>query len=67
MAPQSDLTLWQEKVAFHFAIGKAVTQWAGVELFLLGITQRLMRPKEAIVLAMAYYAIENFRSVKVVI
>jgi hypothetical protein len=52
----------EEKVAFNYAIGKAISQWAHVEYGLFVITEGCFAHNIADVLSKAFFAIENFRS-----
>jgi hypothetical protein len=54
----------EEQLAFHFAIGTAITQWAHVENNLYLIAYRCFGSNEAsaLTLASSFYAVENFRS-----
>jgi hypothetical protein len=57
-----DLTPVEEHIAFHMAIGQAVTQWAHVENGLFNICTVAFGKASVIVVGASFHAIENFRT-----
>jgi hypothetical protein len=56
------MTLDEEKREFYAALGKAITEWGGVEDHLYMVLQNCLRPADHTTIAAVFYAIENFRS-----
>lgn len=62
MANNPEMTPGEEAVAFHYAMGQAVTQWAHIENNLYLIATRCFGDDPKGTLANSFFSIENFRS-----
>lgn len=56
------MTPAEEEVAFYYAIGKALSQWASVERQLQRLVSSCVSPIDQVTMATGFLAIENFRS-----
>src|SRR5262249_38092793 len=57
-----DLLPDEEQVAFHYAIGEAITQWVWIENAVFNIASLCFTKEETQRLGAAMHAVENFRS-----
>lgn len=62
MAAKSVLNINEEQLAFYWAIGLTITQWAHVEHALFQVVYRAFGNSENRGLAGGFFSIENFRS-----
>lgn len=52
----------EERIAFYFELGLAISQWASVEFALLSIVAGTLKYEDLVHVTNAYRSIENFRS-----
>lgn len=52
----------EEQLAFYQWVGRAITQWAAVEIALADVVRSCFCDADASASAVAFYSVENFRS-----